>query len=133
MAPKFKFTHGGVKAPQGGGNIKQIGTINASGADGLEKLAELLNRSQSEIAAKVNQVLTNPLLNGRLIPGVVLLAANNPTNVEHGLGRQPLGWIVIDSHNNAVTWASDDSNPKKKNLVMELNTSADNTIDLWVF
>lgn len=100
--------------------IRQVGTINSPD--------EIFNRFQDEVAAKVNDVLSSPLLNGKFLKAEVLKAAS-PVVVTHGLGRLPQGWIIIDRTAAATPWRSA---PSTKQTIT-LSTSADVTVALWVF
>ena len=71
-------------------------------------------------------MLTCPLLNGTLVRADLL--ASGGVNVNHGLGRVPQGWIVVDIGVSANVWSTG-SNKK----VLTLNTSADASVSLWVF
>lgn len=73
------------------------------------------------------QFINNPLLDGLLIKDVVL-TASAPKLVQHKLGRELQGWIIVNQNANAVIWQSDSSKSS-----IELTTSADVTVSLWVF
>jgi len=97
--------------------IKQIATINTKD--------NVLNRIQAEVQ-KVNSVLTCPLLNGNLVTADLL--ASGGVSVNHGLGRAPLGWIVVDAPVAVTTWSTESNRN-----VLVLNASADASVTLWVF
>lgn len=69
----------------------------------------------------------NPLLDGRLLEDIDLNAAAN-TNINHGLGRVPRGWVLTDQSAAAtvyrVAWT---------NTTLTLLASAASTVDIWVF
>ncbi len=102
--------------------LSQIGTINTKD--------DVLNRIQAEIQARLNPVLTCPLLNGVLVSADLLAAGVN--SVAHGLGRAPQGWILVSPGANAVVWGDVVPAAKAKQILL-LNTTADVSVKLWVF
>ena len=52
-----------------------------------------LQRVQDNVSLVLNQLLPKEILDGVLVRAVV---AVTPTVINHGLGRQPLGWLVVD-------------------------------------
>lgn len=91
---------------------------------------DVLNRVQDQIAYSIAQLIRTEPLDGRLIPNVSLTAGAN--SVEHKLGRDLRGWIVVRKRANANIWDEQDSNTRSS-LFLNLQTSADVTVDLWVF
>jgi hypothetical protein len=71
------------------------------------------------------------LLNGVLIKNQLLLVGV-PTDINHGLGRAPLGFIVVRKRANAVVWDMQDDNTAKTSTI-RLIASAEVTLDVWVF
>lgn len=53
---------------------------------------ELINRIQDRLKAVINAVIQKPIVDGVLITATVTTSA---TNVEHKLGRQPRGYIIV--------------------------------------
>lgn len=90
---------------------------------------ETLNRIQAELS-KMNPVLASPLLNGVQVPAS--LKASGAVAVNHGLGRRPQGFIVVDLAAQAVVWAvpAEQTAPTK---TLVLRTSADVACQLWVY
>lgn len=85
-----------------------------------------LQKLQRNIETAVNQVLRNPLLDGRLIPDVNLISGN--TKIEHKLARNLRGYLVIDRNNGATIYTT-----SKDENYLTLNSSAAITVSLWVF
>jgi len=72
----------------------------------------------------------NPLLDGRLIEDVEITAAALTIDVNHGLGRQPRGWIITDFTalaGTAIVRDAWDTN------TITFTASAACDLDLWVF
>ena len=99
--------------------IKQVAAINSPN--------ELLNRFMAEVQ-KINPALQCPLLQGKFLKAEVLKAAS-PVVIEHGLGRLPQGWIIVDRNAAATPYRSA---PNTKQTIT-LSTSADVTVTLWIF
>lgn len=68
--------------------------------DRLQTADELLNRIQDRIKRVLNPVLKNPLLDGRLVSALVTPAA---TQIEHKLGRVPLGYFIVSGPGSLVS------------------------------
>lgn len=66
------------------------------------------------------------LSDGRLIKDVVLTTAGR--DIDHKLGRTPVGFLVISRNANANVWLT-----AKSATVLSLDSSATVTVDLWVF
>lgn len=102
-----------------------------------------LNQAQRNILNQLNQLIDNPLLNGVVVIAVSLLAANNPNTVSHTLNRTPLGYFVVGKSAEATIWDSQSlyqtdpsdtvNNYGPQSVTLLLNTSADTTVNLYVF
>lgn len=100
--------------------IKRFTVVNTKDAD--------LNSVQRNVDDALTPIIRNPLLDGRMIEKVRLTAAN-PTLVEHKLGRQVLGWVIVDIDSNANVWKT----PTNNINFLQLETSADCTVNIYVF
>lgn len=87
-----------------------------------------LPQTQTQWSAILNPVINNALVDGRAVNGIVLIA-NVPLTVNHGLGRNQIGWIVTD--NNASTSVSRTQPFNSQTLTLE--SGANCTINLWVY
>ena len=90
---------------------------------------ETLNRVQDRIKVVTDALVANQMLEGRLV--TVTLTAGAFTQVTHGLGRQPQGYIVVRRNANAVIWDQPDGTDA--NAFLYLQPSATVTATLWVF
>jgi hypothetical protein len=84
---------------------------------------------QDRLKAVTDAILSNPLLDGRLL--TVDLASGAFTAVSHGLGRPPQGYLVLRRSANAAIW--DQSNSTDASAFLYLQPSATVTVTLWVF
>lgn len=85
---------------------------------------------QLRLERALKRVADCPLLDGRRITGVVL-AGSAATDIEHGLGREYLGFIAIRNSTGATLDESYVSDNRAK--VIRLTASISTTVDLWVF
>jgi hypothetical protein len=95
--------------------------------------ADSLPATNRRIEDFTKQVSDCPLVSGRLIENIVI-QATAPVTINHGLGRQPRGWIVTDQ--------TDATNPTlflertswdDKTLVLYSDMAGARTISIWVF
>lgn len=89
-----------------------------------------VDKLQSALKTFVTPLENNPLLDGNLIECGI--SAANSALIPHGLGRQPIGWIIVD----LVAAPGAVSCPLRtawdtRNLTLFCNTSV--TLKIWVF
>lgn len=93
----------------------------------------ILGQVQSNIELSLLPIQKSVIIDGVLLPDIILTAAaSNGTMINHLLGRNPNGYIIVKQNANSVVWQSDVQNliPDK---VLYLKCSADVTVSLWVF
>ena len=96
-------------------------------------LQQPLPLMQTSWSSMLNPILNLPIINGVLIKNVSLIAANNPTQVNHRLGRKLVGWQLSRQRNvPAQVYDTQDSNTIP-DLTLLLNTTADIVVDIWCF
>lgn len=89
-----------------------------------------LPQTQTQWASLLNPILSNPLLQGRLLTDVSLI--NGTTQVNHGLQRNWQGWFVTNIDGVASLHVVPNSNQTPK-LTIPITSSAAVTVSLWVF
>lgn len=102
------------------GAVRPFRKINTRDAD--------LMRLQDAVAESFSSI-TSPLLDGRLVRNVAV--STSPTFVEHGLGREPLGFLIVDRIENVSVWRSP-TNPAPAKL-LALAADVPSTVTLYVF
>jgi cytosine/adenosine deaminase-related metal-dependent hydrolase len=90
-----------------------------------------LRQLQSAVEATLGGIVRRDILDGQVVRSV-RLTAGAPVAVEHGLGRQVTGWIVVGRDADAVVWDDQAVNPTPART-LRLVASADVTVSLWVF
>jgi hypothetical protein len=71
------------------------------------------------------------IVNGRLEKATVL-TAGVVTPVSHKLGRKPLGYFIVNRDAQATVW-TDPAVNDNEDLFLNLQTSANVTVALWIF
>ena len=71
-----------------------------------------------------------PIINGSLLEEVALISGD--TTLDHGLGRELLGWIVVGQSASATIYDKQGTNSDSGRTLI-LNSSAVATVNLWVF
>lgn len=109
------------RVPRAQGLHPNSGTMSTAG--GMARLLQGAN----QVAEETNRATANsPLLNGRLVTGVAvgtIAAARN-----HGLGRTPQGWFIVDKTIDVNVWRTAWDN---RTITLDATSSA--TIAIYVF
>jgi len=85
---------------------------------------------QDSVNESIQALTRIPILESNLVTGVALTTA--ATAVEHGLGRKPLGFIVVDNTVDCRVWRSPTESLSPNSTIMLL-ASAITTVSLLVF
>lgn len=86
--------------------------------------------AQTQWPQQIDPVLSNPLVNGRLITGQKLI--NGTTSVNHGLGRNIQGWFIVDL-DTGLTHMPYRTASVTPDVTLNLVSNAACTVSLWVF
>lgn len=101
-------------------NLKKVGVESAE----LQKVQQNVENALDPIIKKV------------IVDGVhlikVCLEPGVSNEVKHGLGRAPLGWIVVRKRADARIWDVHDHN-RNPSKTLSIACSHAVTVDLWVF
>lgn len=87
-----------------------------------------LDRVQDNIQQYTTQLDTNPLLGGVLIKDVAL--STTEVKVEHKLGREPQGWLIVKKNAAQDIYESSSFLPKR---YLSLTAAGTVTASIWVF
>lgn len=102
-------------------SIKALKTIKPEGYE--------LTSIQRNMKEFTKQLEVNPLLGGILLENITLTTGNNTVN--HKLGRNIRGWIVVDKSAASDIYKVGTQPAPSRNIV--LNSSAPVTVSLYVF
>jgi len=89
----------------------------------------LLPQMQTTWAQQLDPVISNVLVNGRLIKGVPLVSGTNVIN--HGLNRAVNGWFLVAPQGSATVYQAASQANETVNLTVV--ASAAITTGIWVF
>jgi hypothetical protein len=87
-----------------------------------------LDRVQSNIALYAKPLSENVMIQGVLLKDIALTTSE--TLVEHKLGTDYQGWIIVDKNANANVYVSSKNLPKR---FLALTATATVTVSIWVF
>lgn len=89
-----------------------------------------VNQLQSNMLSQVNSLSQNAISNGTILSNIALKTGDNDVNTK--LGRKLIGWIIIRQRSAATFYDKQDTN-KNPDKTLVLNSSADVTVDIYVF
>lgn len=101
-------------------NLKKIGTDNKDVA-----------RLQENVQNAIEPIISKALIDGVLLKNVCL-DPGVATEVKHGLGRAPLGWIIVRKREDARVWDVQDFN-RNPSRTLSLVASHSVELDIWIF
>tara|TARA_R100001082_G_C4315938_1_gene138970 strand:- start:502 stop:831 length:330 start_codon:yes stop_codon:yes gene_type:complete len=92
-----------------------------------------VTQTQSNVNTVVKQISNSPIIDGVIIKDVSFVGSTD-TIVNHKLGREPLGFIVIGQKQGDVVYESTTTNNNRdKFLILKKDTVSTPTITFWVF
>lgn len=89
---------------------------------------ELLNRVQDNMSLFADALVKIPLLDGILIKDVVL--GTTEVRINHTLGREPQGWIIVKKNAAADIY---ESSSTLTDRYLSLTATATVTASIWIF
>jgi hypothetical protein len=89
-----------------------------------------LQKIQDNVSKALARIERKEWMGGVILRGVELTGGTD-TAVDHGLGREPLGWMVVDA-NAAATYYQGSTTNAHPDRTLFLRASATVTVDLWV-
>lgn len=81
-------------------------------------------------ASILQPIVDSPISRGRLVSNVSLITGANQVN--HGLGRKLIGWIIVGIDGVAAIYDTQAQNQMPQ-LTLNLTSDADVTVNLWCF
>ena len=92
-----------------------------------DRVIEELQDNAEPVMRHVEQAFS---LNGVLRKKETIITG--PTDITHGLGRAPIGFVIIRRRGNATVWDLQDDNTNATKT-LTLIASADVEVDVWIF
>ena len=84
-------------------------------------------RAVANVVTSLSRVYKSDIIDGTLVAGIVLESGSN--EISHKLGRQPIGWAVVDVQGVAPALYRNSWNSR----IIDIESDAAATISLWVF
>jgi hypothetical protein len=100
--------------------VKQIDPQNQS-----------VTQTQSNVNTALKQIANSAIIDGVLIKGVNVGTAD--TIVNHKLGREPLGWIVIKKNEAGEIYESSTVNKNRDKFLILKGSTATTDTNFWIF
>jgi hypothetical protein len=88
-----------------------------------------LNQIQDNLEHCINVLLKQPFFAGVLLQDITLTAGSG-NRIQHGLQRDPIGFVVCGA--SALAMVSENTG-NRSDKIIELNTTTTGTFSLWVF
>lgn len=85
---------------------------------------------QTKWASILNPMIANPFTDGNLLQNVSLASGTNKVN--HLLGRNLRGWVIVRNRAAATFYDTQDTNQSPA-LTLSIVSSGATTCDIWVF
>ena len=95
----------------------------------VQTISREVNQIQDRIASATDPFFDQPFFGGVLLTDV-LLTAGYGNQIQHGLGREPLGFVLAGANAYAMVCENTSSRTDK---IIELNTTATATVSLWIY
>jgi hypothetical protein len=94
-------------------------------------LDDNINKVQDNVQLALNPIINSPIINGILLSNITLTSGQDNI-IEHKLGRELRGYLVVKKSANSNIWDLQDIN-KLSRLTLNLQCSTNCVISLWVF
>ena len=92
-----------------------------------------VTQTQSNVNTAVKQIANSPIIDGVIIKDVEFVGTVD-TVVNHKLGREPIGYIIIGGTGEGIVSESTTTNNNRdKYLLLKKDTANTVTITLWIF
>ena len=80
---------------------------------------ESITQTQSHVNSAVKQIANSPIIDGVVIKGIDL--GTGDTLVDHKLGRNPIGWIVIRKNEAGEVYESTTANSNRDKFLIPVS------------
>ena len=92
-----------------------------------------VTQTQSNVNSSVKQIANSPIIDGVLIKNIDV--GTTDTVINHKLGREPLGWIIVRKNEAGEIYESTTvNNNRDKFLLLKASTGAPSTdTNFWIF
>jgi hypothetical protein len=87
---------------------------------------------QDNLADSIRRIENITLLGGNIVKNISFLGTGTDVQVNHGLGREPIGWILIESTADLRIYKSSTVNNLKDKLIL-FRSNAAYTGSIYIF
>ena len=100
--------------------VKQIDPENQS-----------ITQTQSNVNTAVRQIANSPIIDGVLIKNIDV--GTTDTVINHKLGREPLGWIIVRKNEAWEIYESTTVNNNRDKFLLLRGSTATTDTNFWIF
>ncbi len=100
--------------------VKQIDPENQS-----------ITQTQSNVNTAVRQIANSPIIDGVLIKNIDV--GTTDTVINHKLGREPLGWIIVRKNEAGEIYESTTVNNNRDKFLLLRGSTATTDTNFWIF
>ena len=100
--------------------VKQIDPENQS-----------ITQTQSNVNTAVRQIANSPIIDGVLIKNIDV--GTTDTVINHKLGREPLGWIIVRKNEAGEIYESTTVNNNREKFLLLRGSTATTDTNFWIF
>ena len=90
-----------------------------------------ITQTQSNVSSAVKQIANSPIIDGVIIKDINI--GTTDTEVNHKLGREPLGWIVIRKNEAGEVFESTTVNKNRDKFLLLRGSAVTTNTNLWIF
>tara|TARA_R100000664_G_scaffold25460_1_gene35450 strand:- start:2505 stop:2828 length:324 start_codon:yes stop_codon:yes gene_type:complete len=90
-----------------------------------------ITQTQSNVNTALKQIANSAIIDGVLIKNIDVGTAD--TIVNHKLGREPLGWIVVRKNETGEIYESSTVNKNRDKVLILRGSTATTDTNFWIF
>ena len=90
-----------------------------------------ITQTQSNVNSSVKQIANSPIIDGVLIKNIDV--GTTDTVVNHKLGREPLGWIIVRKNEAGEVYESTTVNKNRDKFLLLRGSTATTNTNFWIF
>ena len=92
---------------------------------------ESITQTQSNVNTAVKQIANSPIIDGVLIKNIDV--GTTDTVINHKLGREPLGWIIVRKNEAGEIYESTTVNNNRDKFLLLRGSTATTDTNFWIF
>ena len=92
---------------------------------------ESITQTQSNVNTAVKQIANSPIIDGVIVENIDV--GTTDTVVNHKLGREPLGWIIVRKNEAGEIYESTTVNNNRDKFQLLRGSTATTDTNFWIF